>query len=207
MAKIKWTTYLKAILFTVIFIFVAFNPKNLFDVILSDMLTSLFRTNVFGFLGKMISYIFHDKILLLIMGVLGVFLFYIKEYKKSIFILSTAFFGSIVALIFKYSLQRTRPFPDLFDGYSFPSGHSTVVALFFLSLLLVINNSKDKVLIVTKFALVLVPLSRVIIGAHYVTDVIAGLLLGSIVVDVLKIYHLKIYEFISNVTGITDEEK
>lgn len=206
MSKVKWQTYLKIVLFLALFIFVWLNPKNIFDIITSDMLVSLFGQYIFGIFGKLVSYIFHDKILLLLMGLLGIFLFYLKEYRKSIFILSTAFFGSLITLIIKALVHRPRPFPNLFDGYSFPSGHSTVVVLFFLSLIYVINK-KEIVIKVAKIAIVLVPFSRVIIGAHFITDVLGGLLLGSIVVDLMKIYHEKIYILLSNVTGITENEK
>lgn len=205
MAKIKWTTYLKIFFFLMIFILVAFNPKNILDIILSDIATSLFGGSFFGFLGKAISYIFHDKILLLLMGVLGIFLFFIKEEQKSIFILSTAFFGASLALLIKNVVQRPRPL-EIFDGYSFPSGHSTVVALFFLSLLYIINK-KDILRKITIFAMIAVPISRVIIGAHYVSDVVGGLLLGSIVVDLMKVFHVKLYEIYSNLRGLKRYEK
>lgn len=206
MKKIKAKTYFKIVLFFAIFLFVLLYPKNLFDSIISDIFISLFSGNIFSSLGKLISYIFHDKILLLFMGLLGIFLVMIKEYKKSIFILSTAFFGSVITLFIKYLLRRERPLPELFDGYSFPSGHSTVVALFFLSLLFVINK-KGILSTISKIALVIVPISRIMIGAHYPTDVLAGLLIGSIVVDLMKIYYDNIYKIISRLMGIYYEKK
>lgn len=206
MSNIKYITHFKIFLFLVLFFVAIFYPKNMFDYIISDMIRAIFGGGVFSFLAKMISYIFHDKLLLLFMGCLGIFLLVIKEYKKSIFILSVAFFGALSALIIKYLIQRERPLPNIFDGYSFPSGHSTVVALFFLSLIFIISKKEllKKIMI---FAFIAVPVSRVIIGAHYITDVLGGLLLGSIIVDLMKIYYLPIYKKFIQILGIKDEKK
>ena len=39
------------------------------------------------------------------------------------------------------------------------------------------------------------------LGAHFISDVVAGLLLGSIVVDFMKVYYKKIYNIIKSITG------
>lgn len=204
--NIRALTYLKIIAFLFLLVVAIFYPKNMFDYILSDIAISLFGGKYIGLISKAISYLLHDKILLLIMGILGVFLFVIKEYKKSIFIFSTAFFGAAFALLFKNTIQRQRPLFEIFDGFSFPSGHATVAALFFFSLIFVINK-KELLKTITPFALFAIALSRVAVGAHYITDVVAGLLLGSIVVDVLKVTYINIYTIFSNITGLEDGEK
>ena len=84
---------------------------------------------------------------------------------------------------------RTRPFdahPDqvanLRDvgGYSFPSGHSSGSASIFVGNALAMSDKpKRKWLWITGCAIpVLVALSRNYLGAHYPTDVVAGLALG-----------------------------
>lgn len=181
-------------------------PDNLFDYILSDIATSVFGGVFFSSIGKFISYLLHDKILLLLMGLLGLFLFFTKYYKKSIFILSTAFFGSILALFFKNIIQRPRPL-EIYDGFSFPSGHATVATLFFLSLIFIVNNKKvDVIKKIAPIAIILICIARVIVGAHYVTDVVAGVLLGSLVVDLVKVFYINIYTIFSNITGLEDEK-
>ena len=196
MRNIKIFTYLKIILFLLLVFVAVYYPTNEFDVITSNLL----QIKILGQTAKIISTIFNDKILLLIMILLSAFLLWIKEVKKAIFIFFSAGFGGLILFIIKYTVQRGRPLPDVFDGYSFPSGHSTIVVVFFISLLFVINKKKFLSMLAI-FAIIAVPISRVVLGAHFLSDVIAGLLLGSIVVDFMKVYYKKIYNIIRRIIG------
>ena len=196
MRNIKIFTYLKIILFLLLVFVAVYYPTNEFDVITANLL----QIKILGQTAKIISTIFNDKILLLIMVLLSAFLFWIKEAKKAIFIFFSAGFGGLILFIIKYTVQRVRPLPEVFSGYSFPSGHSTIIVVFFVSLLFIINK-KEFLSILAIFAIIAVPVSRVVLGAHFLSDVIAGLLLGSIVVDFMKVYYKKIYNIIKSITG------
>ena len=196
MRNIKIFTYLKIILFLLLVFVAVYYPTNEFDVITANLL----QIKILGQTAKIISTIFNDKILLLIMVLLSAFLFWIKEAKKAIFIFFSAGFGGLILFIIKYTVQRVRPLPEVFSGYSFPSGHSTIVVVFFISLLFVINKKKFLSMLAI-FAIIAVPISRVVLGAHFLSDVIAGLLLGSIVVDFMKVYYKKIYNIIRRIIG------
>lgn len=196
MRNIKIFTYLKIILFLLLVFVAVYYPTNEFDVITSNLL----QIKILGQTAKIISTIFNDKILLLIMVLLSAFLIWIKETQKAIFIFFNAGFGGLILFIIKYTVQRGRPLPEVFSGYSFPSGHSTIVVVFFISLLFVINKKKFLSMLAI-FAIIAVPISRVVLGAHFLSDVIAGLLLGSIVVDFMKVYYKKIYNIIRRIIG------
>ena len=196
MRNIKIFTYLKIILFLLLVFVAVYYPTNEFDVITSNLL----QIKILGQTAKIISTIFNDKILLLIMVLLSVFLFWIKEAKKAIFIFFSAGFGGLILFIIKYTVQRVRPLPEVFSGYSFPSGHSTIIVVFFLSLLFIINK-KEILSMLATFAIIAVPVSRVVLGAHFLSDVVAGLLLGSIVVDFMKVYYKKIFNIIRRIIG------
>jgi putative membrane-associated phospholipid phosphatase len=196
MRNIKIFTYLKIILFLLLVFVAVYYPTNEFDVITANLL----QIKILGQTAKIISTIFNDKILLLIMVLLSAFLFWIKEAKKAIFIFFSAGFGGLILFIIKYTVQRVRPLPEVFSGYSFPSGHSTIIVVFFLSLLFIINK-KEILSMLATFAIIAVPISRVVLGAHFLSDVVAGLLLGSIVVDFMKVYYKKIYNIIKSITG------
>lgn len=77
-------------------------------------------------------------------------------------------------------LRVVEPEADIYDiaaqGYSFPSGHSTNVATVFGSL--AVNLRKRWILIVAIVIPLLTGFSRVVVGAHYPTDVLGGWLLG-----------------------------
>ena len=196
MRNIKIFTYLKIILFLLLVFVAVYYPTNEFDVITSNLL----QIKILGQTAKIISTIFNDKILLLIMVLLSAFLFWIKEAKKAIFIFFSAGFGGLILFIIKYTVQRVRPLPEVFSGYSFPSGHSTIIVVFFVSLLFIINK-KEFLSILAIFAIIAVPVSRVVLGAHFISDVVAGLLLGSIVVDFMKVYYKKIFNIIRRIIG------
>ena len=196
MRNIRIFTYLKIILFLLLVFVAVYYPTNEFDVITSNLL----QIKILGQTAKIISTIFNDKILLLIMVLLSAFLLWIKEPEKAIFIFFSASFGGLFLFVIKYTVQRVRPLPEVFSGYSFPSGHSTIIVVFFLSLLFIINK-KEILSMLATFAIIAVPISRVVLGAHFISDVVAGLLLGSIVVDFMKVYYKKIYNIIKSITG------
>lgn len=86
----------------------------------------------------------------------------------------------------KLLVARARPvFPDPIAharGASFPSGHATGSAAFFLAvavILLSMQRSRRGLLLAAAIALpLLIAATRVVAGVHYVSDVTAGLLIG-----------------------------
>lgn len=96
--------------------------------------------------------------------------------------------GAVLNLLLKHLFLRTRP--DLFrvveeTGYSFPSGHA-MVSMCFYGMLVFITVRKIKSLIwrlvITSLAILLVlaiGISRIYLGVHYPTDVIAGYTAGA----------------------------
>lgn len=91
-------------------------------------------------------------------------------------------------------LRVVEPEADIYDiaaqGYSFPSGHSANAANAFGSLAV---TGKKKWLTVLAFVLpLLVGISRVAMGAHYPTDVLAGWALGIVAVLLIPLLQRKI---------------
>lgn len=136
MRRLSVFTYLKILVFVALAIVAIKFPNNDFDRVLADLI----EIKVLAQTAKIISLVFNDKLLLLLMILLSVFLVWIKEVKKAVFIFFTAGLGGFFLALLKYSIQRVRPLPEVHDGFSFPSGHSTFVALFFLALIFVINK-------------------------------------------------------------------
>lgn len=72
----------------------------------------------------------------------------------------------------------------LVQGYSFPSGHATDSISTFGALCLNIKNNLLKILFV--LLIVLIGLSRIILGVHYPTDVLAGWFVSAFMIFVIS---------------------
>lgn len=126
-------------------------------------------------------------ITLVVLAVVG-FLLLQTRYWTAFFIMITAFTGEAVSYAMKSVFARPRPtvVPHLREAFSssFPSGHAMQSAIIYLTLgaiLMRITDSRlTKVYCCTVAMLMtfLVGLSRVWLGVHYPTDVIAGWIVG-----------------------------
>ena len=116
------------------------------------------------------------------------FIFYRKQWKlESYLILGNLTLSGILIVTFKNIYQRPRPeIVHLVEekGFSFPSGHSLAVTLMVGSLIVILsqrikNTTWRKVVqIGLGIYLVSVLVSRIYLGVHYPSDVIASLCVG-----------------------------
>lgn len=111
--------------------------------------------------------------------------------------------GVLLNRIIKLLIQRPRPNTNLlmhYSSYSFPSGHSSAAALVLGCLILltwqVVRRNWVKVTITTILVILVLAIgfSRVYVGAHYPSDVLAGWCLGTVVVTGFQLLfnHLKV---------------
>ena len=116
------------------------------------------------------------------------FIFYRKQWKlESYLMLGNLTLAGILIVTFKNIYQRPRPeILHLVEekGFSFPSGHSLAVTIMVGTLIVIFSQRiKDQlwkriVQILLGFYLLSVLVSRVYLGVHYPSDVLASLCVG-----------------------------
>lgn len=115
-------------------------------------------------------------------------IFYLKKWKsESLLVAGNLSLAGILIVPLKHLYQRPRPeILHLVEekGFSFPSGHSLAVTLLIGSLIIIVGQRvKDRTVklilqILLGIYLVSVIISRVYLGVHYPSDVLASLCLG-----------------------------
>ena len=115
-----------------------------------------------------------------------VFLFYRRGWKLSAILLCVSAVGSfLLTTMLKSVFERARP--ELFDSgyhasfYSFPSGHATIAVGFYGMLTVILayrmrGLARWAVVLSGVLVVLLIGFSRLYLGVHYPTDVLAGYL-------------------------------
>ena len=137
-----------------------------------------------------------------LIGLTIIFLLIMKNKKMSFSILLNLVIVTFLNIFLKNIIQRPRP--DDFrlineTGYSFPSGHSMISMAYYGYLIYLIfkfvKNKKLKTFLITFLCILIltIGLSRIYLGVHYTSDVIAGFVLS---VSYLIIYTSIIKKYI-----------
>jgi len=124
---------------------------------------------------------------LTVLAVTG-YLFLHKLYRNGLFVFAASVGGWVLNWILKQAFARTRPdvVPHLREvvSSSFPSGHALTSAAVYLTLGALLMRiaegrlAKYYCIAIAMFVTFLVGCSRVVLGVHYPTDVLAGWLIG-----------------------------
>jgi undecaprenyl-diphosphatase len=128
-------------------------------------------------------------VLTLLTVVTGGFLFLDGKKRMALFVYGSVAGGTLVSLILKSLFQRPRPDLVPHGAYvsttSFPSGHSMLSAVTYLTLGALLARSHSRKRLKTYFLLLaflltfMVGVSRVYLGVHWPTDVLAGWTAGA----------------------------
>ena len=123
-----------------------------------------------------------------IIAIVAVIWLYLRQYKsEAIFVATSGVLASIMIVSLKYIYQRPRPLITHLvhaSGYSFPSGHSLGAFMILGAIAIVLaqrlakKGSQVAVYGITGLLIALVGLSRIYLGVHYPTDVLAGFTLA-----------------------------
>lgn len=135
-------------------------------------------------------------------GVVALLFFIFNHKKEALFTLLTSLSGLVSTLV-KMLIDRPRPGKDLVRiieitrQQSFPSGHTLFYTVFFGFLIIAMGNLKSinfyvrvTVSTLSSAMLLLIPFSRIYLGAHWFTDVLGGAMLGVLCLSVLGYFYL-----------------
>lgn len=99
--------------------------------------------------------------------------------------------GVFLMQILKNIIRRTRPSWKWIKqgGFSYPSGHTISALLLYGTIILLVSKRYDgkykkQIIIVSSAMIILTGISRIYFGAHYLSDVIASTLLGTIILTI-----------------------
>lgn len=197
----KGVPYILASIFLMIFITVcillvsdnvSWLDTNIYNSIINhnEILTNIFKTvTEFG-----------DAIILIIITLLILLVF--KErtigFLVAINLVLSFVLGQIVKLIFIRERPTINVLIDI-GGYSFPSGHSTVSMAFYGFLIYLCYKKIDNkilkwfLIILQALLILIIGYSRIYLGAHFPSDVIAGFSLGlSFLIIYIELFASKI---------------
>lgn len=182
--KIIYISYL-AILITLFIIFTIFTlagKLSSFDTAVYNEINSLNCDTLFKIITEL-----GDVWVILPISIIGAIFIKKKKFLVTIFcaLIGILLFNNLL----KVCILRPRPM-DLAiveeAGFSYPSSHSAVSACFYLTIaacLLKESNSKWQktlTLILLPIIIISIGVSRIYLGVHYATDVIAGISFGTI---------------------------
>lgn len=160
-----------------------------------NVLTKFFK--VFTHIGSFYT--------LAVMALIGVVLLFFVFKKKRLAIFTGGCFACVCVanFVIKQIVRRARPEHLMIieeTGYSFPSGHAMMTFAFFALLIYVVykyvKNKPLKIILTVLFSLLIISVSfsRIYLGVHYFTDILAGWLITfAIVVTFIILYNSNLF--------------
>lgn len=151
------------------------------DLLLYYLLISI-KNNILLLVATLLSFLGSIKGLIVVSFLL---VFILKSNKQRIFLFLDLIGSGLIINITKNIFLRERPIigQNLLADYSFPSGHTFIAITFYGFLLYLVMKDKESNYKKLKegvllFLIITIPLSRLILGVHYLTDVLGGITLG-----------------------------
>lgn len=120
----------------------------------------------------------------------GLYLVMLRKSGQALFLVLTVILGTLLSNLLKHGFGRPRPDLVPHGSYiftnSFPSGHSMMAAIVYLSIGILLARAhasyalKSYFIFTSIFVTLLIGVSRVYLGVHWPTDVMAGWLAGGV---------------------------
>ena len=182
---LKWTVLLICvIIFLKILEDVFEKDKLIIDTIVYNFVVLKLRMEPLTTIMKIITNLGGAYFLI---GITILSIIFLKDKKISLLISLNLVISTILNILLKNIIQRPRPEGYRLieeTGYSFPSGHSMVSMAFYGFIIYLIwkkvENKKIKYTLCTILTILMlaIGISRIYLGVHYASDVIAGFLIS-----------------------------
>ncbi|MFD1697130.1 bifunctional DedA family/phosphatase PAP2 family protein [Roseibium aestuarii] len=158
------------------------------DVAILNLFDSL-RSPIGDKLMVIVTLLGDGIVVTLVATVIIAYLFLRKAWRRATGVLIAIGGTALFVPLIKALLERSRPM-DLYTGaqmFSFPSGHATLnTVLFGICAVLIAHDrsrwAKASIFTVTAIYVIAMAFSRVYLGAHWLSDVLAGLMFGTAMV-------------------------
>lgn len=188
--------------FVILTILISYTPIPLFDQEFSERVQK-HQHPLLDIVMNVVSWPgYAPQSTLMVLSVSLVFFLW-KRKRESLFIALTLTSG-VISRALKILIDRPRPTDDLVriidvaKYQSFPSGHVLLYVIFFGFIIILMNKIKEinrsvriALIVVCAFFIFTIPLSRIYLGAHWLTDVLGSIMLGLLGLYVLSYYYLK----------------
>lgn len=129
-----------------------------------------------------------STVLLLLTGAGSIMLLYGRYRFEAVLLSASVLGGATLVYLLKTMVGRVRPTlweTEWYWGSSFPSGHTLVVAAFATAAVLCMNRirpaARELVLPLALLWICLVAISRLVLGVHWPTDVLAAACIGAVI--------------------------
>lgn len=197
MKKLKKEYYFIAVLlvlFGILTMFVIKGNMDMIDEIAFNNVIKIKNTFITEFL-RVITHLASTTGIIILLFITAVIFIKKKSFSDFKYVIGNVGIGVILMKVIKHIIKRVRPSWKWIvqGGFSYPSGHTISALLFYGTLMLLVNKkvkgkARKPLLIFFLIMIILTPISRVYFGAHYLSDVVASMLLGSIILVISNIF-------------------
>lgn len=197
MKKIKKEYYFIAILlvlFILLTVFVVNGKMDIIDETFFNNVIKLKKNGITKFL-YVITQLASTAGIFALLGITSVIFLKHKAFSDFKYVTYNVSVGVVLMQVLKNIIKRVRPSWKwiIQGGFSYPSGHTISAFLLYGTLMLLVYKKvhgkvRKPLLICFSLMIILTGLSRIYFGAHYLTDVIASLILGSIILIISNMF-------------------